>query len=185
MDIKFILDNIDDKNGKNTQDDKTFRKNTTQQITIRDKKYTTLLSHFVKVTCFRNWVKEFFKWTFLLCIVTGMICLFVFVYLLFKKYLSVVVSMDDIVKSAPLLITSIVSLVSAIIGIPTIITRYLFSTSEDEYITSIILHTQKHDTSGRKWATERTSSKDTAQSPKTTQASSKDVNKDDDFSLLA
>ncbi|MBQ8765388.1 MAG: hypothetical protein IJZ16_01150 [Clostridia bacterium] len=185
MDIKFILDNIDDKNGKNTQDNKIFRKNTTQQITIRDKKYTNLLSHFVKVTCFRNWVKEIFKWTFLVCICMCMICLFAFMYLLFKKYLTVVESIDDIVKSAPLLITSIVSIVTTIIGIPTIITKYLFSTSEDEYITRIILHTQEHDTSGRKWATESTSSKDIAQSSKIMQTDSKINNNDDDFPLLA
>lgn len=185
MDVKFILGNIDDKNGKNTQDNKIFRKNTTQQITIRDKKYTNLLSHFVNVTCVRNWVREFFKWTFLLFILACTACLFFFVYLLLKKYLSVIESIDDMVKSAPLLITSIVSVVTAIIGIPTIITRYLFSTSEDEYITKIILHTQKHDTSGRKWATDSVSSKDTPQVPKATQNDPKGTNNDDDFPLLA
>ena len=45
-----------------------------------------------------------------------------------------------------------VGFVSAIITIPTTITKYLFSTSEDENITQIILHTQEHDVSGRKWA---------------------------------
>ena len=45
-----------------------------------------------------------------------------------------------------------VGFVSAIITIPTTITKYLFSTTEDENITEIILHTQEHDVNGRKWA---------------------------------
>lgn len=39
-----------------------------------------------------------------------------------------------------------------IIAIPIAITKYLFSTKEDENITNIILHTQRHDSSGRQWA---------------------------------
>lgn len=56
------------------------------------------------------------------------------------------------VESLPLLVTSMVGFVSAIITIPVTITKYLFSTKEDENITQIILHTQEHDTSGRQWA---------------------------------
>lgn len=59
-------------------------------------------------------------------------------------------------NAIPLLITAIVGFVSAIISIPLTITKYLFSTKEDEYITNIILHTQEHDTSGRQWTLDYT-----------------------------
>ena len=38
----------------NSEDNKTFRKNTKEQITKRYKEYSELLEHFVKITRIRN-----------------------------------------------------------------------------------------------------------------------------------
>lgn len=144
---------INSNNEDNTEDDKTFRKNTKEQITKRDKEYSELLKHFVKITRIRNVVKEIFKWTFCFTMIVSIFVLVIIVYRLFNKYVSSA-NIEQIFESAPLLITAIVGFVSAIIAIPVTITKYLFSTEEDKNITEIILHTQEHDTSGRKWAME-------------------------------
>lgn len=151
MNIQFIFDSLEKKKSKPLQDYETFREKTKEQISVRDKSYTDLLSHFVGITKVRNWARELFKWGFLLTIIYCMIILSKYLGLIFKKYVEIA-NIQEIISSIPLLMTSIIGFVSAIIGIPTIITKYLFSTDEDKYITNIILHTQKHDTSGRKWA---------------------------------
>ena len=140
----------EDENPKG-EDDKIFRRNTKTQITNRDKEYTKLLSHFVNVTRARNILKEIFKWSFYLMLIIALGVLVFITYSLFNKYLSSA-TIEQISESLPLLITSIVGFVSAIITIPATITKYLFSTTEDENITQIILHTQEHDVSGRQWA---------------------------------
>lgn len=142
-----LMNNNDD----NTEDDKTFRKNTKEQITNRDAQYTELLSHFVSLTKVRNVLKEFFKWCFYLVVICSIITLIIIVSSLFKKYISSA-NIEQITEAIPLLMTAMVGFVSAIITIPVTITKYLFSTEEDKNITDIILHTQKHDTGGRKWA---------------------------------
>ena len=140
----------EDENPKG-EDDQIFRRNTKTQITNRDKEYTKLLSHFVNVTRARNILKEIFKWSFYLMLIIALGVLVFITYSLFNKYLSSA-TIEQISESLPLLITSIVGFVSAIITIPATITKYLFSTTEDENITQIILHTQEHDVSGRQWA---------------------------------
>ena len=150
VNIKFLLDSLSRRN--ETEDDKLFRKRTKRQIEDRDERYTLLLKHFVGVTRFRNWVKEIFKWAFMISIVVCISVLTKSFYLLTEKYVKTA-SIQEIIDSIPLLVTSIVSIISAVISIPVIITKYLFSTKEDKYITNIIMHTQEHDTSGRDWAT--------------------------------
>lgn len=145
-----LLKSYDD---DNSEDDKTFRKNTKDQITKRDREYSLLLQHFVKITRIRNVVKEVFKWAFCLALIVSLVILVIIVYKLFNKYISSA-DVKEIMEAAPLLISAIVGFVSAIIAIPVTITKYLFSTEEDKNITEIILHTQKHDTSGRNWAME-------------------------------
>lgn len=150
---QMLIDILNNDNNDNTEDDKTFRKNTKQQITSRDEKYSELLTHFVKLTKIRNIIKEIFKWTFYLVVMSAIIVLILIVYNLFNKYISSA-NIEQILDSAPLLITAMVGFVSTIITIPVTITKYLFSTEEDKNITQIILHTQEHDTSGRRWTME-------------------------------
>lgn len=146
----FISVLQDSDNDSSTQDDKIFRRNTKEQITNRDKEYTDLLSHFVTITRVRNILKEIFKWSFYIALIISVVVLVCMTKSIFNKYVEKA-SIQQMIESIPLLITSIVGFVSAIITIPVTITKYLFSTKEDEYITQIILHTQDHDTSGREW----------------------------------
>lgn len=150
---KTLVSVLNDNEHNKTEDDKIFRESTTKQITERDAQYTDLLSHFVKITKVRNKLKEFFKWSFYLVTMGSIIALTIIIYLLFKKYTSSA-NIQQLIDSMPLLITSMVGFVSAIIAIPVTITKYLFSTKEDENITQIILHTQEHDVNGRQWAME-------------------------------
>lgn len=144
--FKTVLNVLNDKQNEKTEDDKTFRNKTKTQIAKRDGKYTELLEHFVGLTKVRNILKEFFKWLFYLVIMGSIVALIYVVCNLFKKYVTNA-NIEQIVESMPLLITSMVGFVSTIIAIPVTITKYLFSTKEDENITQIILHTQEHDTS--------------------------------------
>lgn len=146
----IILNALDDKKYNKTEDDKQFRNQTQNEIAKRDQEYTQLLSHFVKITRVRNVLKEIFKWTFYLMIIASIIALICMTSTLFHAYVTRA-KIEEVIESMPLLITAIVSFVSVIITIPVTITKYLFSTKEDENITEIILHTQKHDTTGREW----------------------------------
>lgn len=146
----FISVLQDSDNDSSTQDDKIFRRNTKKQITNRDKEYTDLLSHFVTITRVRNILKEIFKWSFYIALIISVVVLVCMTKSIFNKYVENA-NIQQMIESIPLLITSIVGFVSVIITIPVTITKYLFSTKEDEYITKIILHTQDHDTSGREW----------------------------------
>lgn len=136
-----------------TDDAVSFRKQVTEEIKNRDKQYTKLLAHFTKVTTIRNYLKEFFKWSFYFAII---VCMFVLsdiaknIFDLFIKNATI----EQTIEAIPVFITAIVGFVSVIIAIPLAVTKYLFSTEEDKYITDIIQHTQNHDTLGRQWTLE-------------------------------
>lgn len=145
------------------EDDETFRNVVTRQIADRDKSYTELLKHFVRLTKTRNIVKEICKWTICLITIIAIIFLIWFTSLLFNRILNnKEATIESLIEYIPLLITSIVGFVSTIIVIPLTIIKYLFSTKEDENITNIILHTQEHDTTGRQWAMDYKKRKDDA-----------------------
>ena len=143
----------------NTSDDETFRHKTKKEISERDEKYTELLTHFIRITRARNVIKEIVKWIFLISIIffAGK---FIFLMDTLFKYIMQKATVDQMISSVPVLVSAIVGGVSVVISIPVVITKYLFSTKEDENITKIILHTQEHDISGRKWASEDKNSQD-------------------------
>lgn len=148
----IFINNLESDNGEETLDDKTFRNKTTHEIAHRDKFYSDILEHFVSITKTRNYIREFFKWLFLCTLIAVILQLSNVLITLFQRYIADA-TISEITEAIPLFITSIVSFVSVIIAIPLTITKYLFSTTEDENITKIILHTQKHDMSGRQWIT--------------------------------
>lgn len=133
-----------------TNDNKTFQENTTDEIANRDKQYSELLRHFVGITKVRNRLKELFKWMFFFVVVGSLVVLCVIVFALFISILNRG-TVEQLISSIPLLTSAIVGLISAVIAVPITIAKYLFSKEEDNNITQIILHTQKHDTSGREW----------------------------------
>lgn len=153
--FRYLMENpySEEKKKDDSEDDKKFRKKTSEEIADRDEQYTNLLKHFVCLTRIRNYIKEFFKWTFYLTVIICMFGVGIVTYSLFKKYLSSA-SIDQITEAIPLLLTSLGGFISIVIVIPTTITKYLFSTEEDKNITEIISHTQNHDLNGRQWVTE-------------------------------
>lgn len=152
--LNYILEGSEKKEKKKkTADDSTFHDDTQTQITSRDVEYTALLKHFVTLTQIRNVLKESFKWVFFLAIIAAGIVVCAIVFRIFNKYLSGA-TIEQLTQAIPLLMTAMISFVSVVIAIPLAITKYLFSTKEDENITSIILHTQDHDVNGRQWMME-------------------------------
>lgn len=148
--LKIIMELLDNEKKMATEDDRIFRDRITGEITNRDNQYTRLLSHFVNITILRNYLKEFFKWSFYLAVISSLFLLIKEISSLSEAFIAKA-DIQQLIEAIPLFITSIVGLVSAIIAIPIAITKYLFSTKEDKNITDIILHTQEHDTSGRQW----------------------------------
>ena len=71
--IRIIRDWINGDYSQNTSDDELFRNKVTKEITERDIEYTQLLSHFVYITKIRNCLKEFFKWVFLIVIISSIV----------------------------------------------------------------------------------------------------------------
>jgi len=157
-DKKWILEYLYKmmQNSENTLDDsednKHFRKGAREHITERDKQFTALVQHFVKITRIRNIIKEIVKWVFLVVVLVFFVAVIIKIFNILDIILFNV-EIESIIEYVPAIITAVVGLVSTIIGVPMVIAQYLFSTKEDENITAIISHTQDHDTSGREWIT--------------------------------
>lgn len=120
-----------------------FKKN----ISDRDDSYTKLLNHFVDITKTRNKVKEIHKWIYFWIVMLLVSFFGIMVFMLVRK---IELSGDDWIAGLAVAISCLASFSSVIISIPLIITKYLFSTKEDNNIAKIILHTQKHDLSGKR-----------------------------------
>lgn len=118
-----------------------------KEITLRDNMYTILLKDYVRISRYRNIIKEIHKWVFFWLIITASIVGLVYIGKIVVRFLEIE-NTNELVKSIPVLITAIVSFISTIIIIPATITKFLFNTKEDENITSVIVHTQEHDTTG-------------------------------------
>lgn len=120
------------------------------QFIIRDKGYSALLKSYVRITRVRNWFKEAHKWI----LFWAMIFACVKGYQLINRILDPILASKDvsvIVAAMPVLIASLVSFISAVIAVPLAVVKFLFNTKEDDNITEIIKHTQKHDATGRTW----------------------------------
>lgn len=115
-------------------------------IADRDSEYTELLQNYVELSRRRNKFKEFHKWAFFWIIIV--LCI-VFGYFVIKFIITSSQSLVDTnqfsSESLVAFISALASLVSVIISIPIIISKYLFNTKEDDNITEIIKGTQIHD----------------------------------------
>lgn len=137
VDAQFLADYKSDTDpGKNIQ----------TQIVERDEKYTDLLTTYLEVTEWRLRTKEIYKLFFLLCVGAACnsglkVCYQVVNRLLAEKDIQVV--LDGI----PALLAALTAFVATVIVVPHTIAQFLFDTKEDDNITAIIKHTQKHDSS--------------------------------------
>lgn len=163
-----ILTQLDGIMRQNINEDADFNWDAESQAEIaeRDSFYTDLLRHFVEITKERNKTKEKNKWIFFYIIIALLILLNVAI-------LSVIIVMlvkcnaEQLIKAIPVFVTGIAGFATSIIAIPLAITKYLFNTTEDLYITNIINHTQEHDLSNKKIIKkiEQHDSKDSLQNP--------------------
>ncbi len=144
-----VISNLADLMMLNIDSDNDFDAESQKQILKRDEHYTDLLEHYVKTTKERNSSKEKYKWGYFIVIM----CLLVLLNVAIATTIVVLLVKCDsaeLISAVPVFITAIAGFASSIIAIPVTITKYLFSTDEDKYITDIISHTQEHDLSSRK-----------------------------------
>lgn len=113
-------------------------------ITKRDSNYSLLLENFRKIMRARSIIKEIHKWLFFWIIVIVGVVLGIYLFNVVNMLIYNIKNID-ISKLYVSLISSSVSLISIIISIPIIITKYLFNSKEDDNITTIISKTQEHD----------------------------------------
>lgn len=136
-----------------------------QEIKDRDKNYSKLLQSYVTTTRVRNFLKEIHKWL----LFWGMVFACVKGYQLIERILTPILASNDVsvlVAAIPVLVTSLVAFISAIIAVPLAVVKFLFNAKEDDNITDIIKHTQEHDAKGRIWVKpNRDKAKQTQDSP--------------------
>ena len=123
-------------------------KYTTSQQKRRDIKITRLLSEYVEAYAYKNKSNRWYK-NVLMLVCVGAIISFVVVFIM------LIMNYGDIKQNG--LETSVVELISIcitfltlIIGILTIITKYVFPKNEEEYITRIVEIIQKNDLEHKK-----------------------------------
>lgn len=130
-----------------TMSDEDVSGTLTTQIAKRDKDYTQLLENHIDLTHARGICKEIHKWLFFWLIISAGIIVIVYTLRIFNKFLAAE-TLDIIIEAIPILIAALVSIVSTVIAIPLTIANFLFNTKEDDNITTLIQHTQDHDTAG-------------------------------------
>jgi len=122
-------------------------KYTTEEQKQRDVLVTTLLEHYVGT--YKNKVESnrmYKRWLFWSCIISVLAFVIIFALMMLKVNLICVVSVTSVVQ----LISVCITFLSLIIGILTIITKYVFPEHEEEYITRIVEAIQRNDLENKK-----------------------------------
>lgn len=114
------------------------------ELENREELYTHILKDYSKITKIRNILKEAHKWVFFWLIIAAGIIIMVLLYSVIDRVLKLENS-EQFLEAVPIIITVFVSLITVVIGIPTIIAKFLFNTKEDDNITQTVHHTQDHD----------------------------------------
>ena len=130
------------------------RKSIANEIVSRDKKYSELLNSYTTVTKVRFVLKEIHKWIFFWLVIVACIYIATLAYRLIAKVLTAE-DLQLIIDAVPAILTAFTAFVSTVIVVPMTITKFLFNTREDDNITSLIQHTQQHDTSSIEMLKER------------------------------
>lgn len=130
----------------NTDDD--FVASNKQQLKARDEIYTNLLKDFYGIYVERQEQKEIHKWDFYSFTMKGSAWV-IGVLLIVMFSLSIKIDKSNVGALIPPLIVSIVSLISTLIAIPTIISKYLFNPNEDKEVVNMIASIQEKDLQNR------------------------------------
>ena len=110
----------------------------------RDEIYTNLLKDFYSIYVDRQKEKEKYKWKFYALTTRGMI----FVAIMLNLFLIFLTSKVDVAHISDVVVpvvVAIISLISAFIAIPTIISKYLFNPQEDSQVIDMIKSIQEKD----------------------------------------
>jgi len=110
------------------------------QLAKRDAKYTELLFSYVSDYMKRNRIKNIFKMVFFIVMMLVLITL-----IITSLYLFIATN-----ENTSALVGAVTGILSAIIGIPVMITKYLFNPEEDKLISDVVINMQKHDLENRK-----------------------------------
>ncbi|MCU6698529.1 hypothetical protein [Laedolimicola ammoniilytica] len=121
---------------------------TTKQQRLRDEKITELLTHYVEAYQFKIKSNKWYKGILLgICILILLTFCIVFVILMFRICITKnEMSAGNVAK----LISVCVTFLTLIVGIMTIITKYVFPENEEEYITRIVEIIQNNDLEHKK-----------------------------------
>lgn len=133
-----------------SSDDDKLGSAVSEQIIERDRNYSKLLKSYLTISRVRNWLKEVHKWI----LFWGIVIACVWGFNLINRIITPILDSKDVaivVEGVPVLVTALVAFISAVIGIPMAVVKFLFNTKEDDNITDIIKHTQEHDAAGRAW----------------------------------
>ena len=114
------------------------------ELEEREELYTVILEDYSKITKIRNILKEIHKWAFFWIVIAAGIVITILLCNIVNRVLALE-NIEQFLDAIPIIITAFVSFITVIIGIPTIIANFLFSTKEDDNITHTIHHTQDHD----------------------------------------
>lgn len=142
--------------------DDDFDKANQKELQKRDEIYTALLKDFQILYSNRQQKKEIKKWLFFHIVLWswGLFGASVLAVLVIAA-----VKATDMLSFLPVMVTSVVSIVTSIIVIPEIVTKYLFNPNEDNEITKMIIEMQKHDLSNRGMIKDKTPDKEHENKP--------------------
>ncbi|MBO5088914.1 MAG: hypothetical protein J6C01_09585 [Lachnospiraceae bacterium] len=148
--LQLIFDSVDYIKKVNSDDemnDAYVDSFTTKEQRLRDKKVTELLELYVSGYKYKNNSNKWYKG-----ILLGVSCLILLAFSIVFMVLMFKMDFDNDVKVASVvqLISICVTFLTLIVGILTIITKYVFPENEEEYITRIVEIIQNNDLENKK-----------------------------------
>lgn len=141
--LSFLNDSFDSDNFIEISGNSDFSHNLKEEIRDRETYYTMLLEKFIDSYKIKQISKHIFKAIFFFGMIVCMCGIIYFSFALSKKVLSM--ETEEVIEFLPGIITAAVSFISGIIGIPLVITNYLFDNTEDEKLIDLIGKMQSHD----------------------------------------
>lgn len=149
--FKLILDSVDyiqKVENDNEMNDAYIDGYMTKQQRLRDKEVTELLSLYVSGYKYKNKSNKWYKGILLgLCSLILLVFSGVFIFLVLKVDFA---NAESSVSSVIELISVCITFLTLIVGILTIITKYVFPENEEQYITKIVEIIQNNDLENKK-----------------------------------
>lgn len=147
-DIYKEFGQVTDDSGKELKNDKDSpREAIIQRMADREAQYTQMTENFVKINYHRYQYKEFHKWTFFW--VMTVILIFIAVIFGIVAIRVIATPIEQLIEHIPILLGAYASFISAIITIPLLIGKYLFSKTEEADLSKFVENMQAYDRKGQ------------------------------------